>query len=129
MIAIRQKVLVIGLDLPDGGTGTKPMVQKFSKQMVHDDISNAHTAGYDCTVIDINPSDQEPAKQELQKKLQTQQWDLFVIGFGIRGNRAFTTLFEEIVNACVESSPGTRFGFAPTPDGVFRTIMRVLPPR
>ncbi|GIZ48049.1 hypothetical protein CKM354_001112400 [Cercospora kikuchii] len=129
MLASRQKVLVIGLILPDRDTGTVPAGGKFNKQMVHDDISNARTADYDCTVIDINPIDQDPAKQELQQKLQAQQWDLFVIGFGIRGNRAFTTLFEEIVNACVESSPGTRFGFAPTPDGVCRTILRVLPPQ
>lgn len=91
------------------------------------DIENARTAGYDCSQIDVDPDHPDAAVNEIKEKMQSRHWDLFVIGFGIRGNRDFTALFEQAVNACVELSPGTKFGFSPAPDAVFRTILRVLP--
>ena len=40
--------------------------------------------------------------------------------------KALTPLFEKVVNACVELSPKTKLGFAPAPNEMYNTILRVL---
>lgn len=167
MAPSRKCVLIAGLGrfvsaVPEAAAKFGP--QNINKQMVLDvcwlqccleqlmhsltwiqDIEKARIAGYDCASVDVDPDNPEESVRQIRERLQSQHWDLFIIGFGVRGNKVpsptsvmtltcpniscktFTALFEDAVNACVELSPTTKFGFSPAPDAVYQTILRVLP--
>ena len=50
-----------------------------------------------------------------------------MIGYGIRGPKEYTVLFESVVNAAREIAPGAKLMFSTAPDGVFETIRRAFP--
>ncbi|KAH6616468.1 hypothetical protein C7974DRAFT_416598 [Boeremia exigua] len=130
MADIRKRVLVAGLGrfvAAEYEAGSKLGVQKSNKQTMVEDIEKAKAAGYDCSGLDVNPDQAEATIQQIKEILQGQHYDLFVIGFGLRSNPTLTPLFEDVVNACVEVSPKTKFGFNPLPNELYSTILRLLP--
>lgn len=95
-------------------------------KLLEEALQKATEAGYYHLTIDVDPNNPKESLLALENELKSKDYDLFVIGFGIRGNRDFTAVFEEVVNLSVSVSPKTRFGFSPAPGAVFETIQRVL---
>ncbi|KAJ8111758.1 hypothetical protein OPT61_g5721 [Boeremia exigua] len=130
MAATRKSALVAGLGRyvsKEYEAGSKLGVQKTNRQMMLDDIEKAKAAGYDCSSLDVNPDEAEGTIREIKERLQNQHFDAFIVGLGLRSNPTLTPLFEDVVNACVEVSPKTKFGFNPLPNELYQTIVRVLP--
>ncbi|OAL54670.1 hypothetical protein IQ07DRAFT_583900 [Pyrenochaeta sp. DS3sAY3a] len=128
MAAIQKRVLVAGLGryvAADYEAGSKLGIQKSNRQMMIDDIEKAKVAGYECSSLDVNPDQREDTIRQIKEILQSQHHDLFIVGFGLRSNPNLSSLFEDVVNACVEVSPKTKFGFNPLPNELYETILRV----
>ncbi|KAH0286299.1 hypothetical protein M436DRAFT_58242 [Aureobasidium namibiae CBS 147.97] len=106
--------------------GPRLGIQKTNRQIVLDEIDKARAAGYECSSMDVNPEQPEESINQIKKMLTEQRQDLFIIGFGLRGNATLTALFEKAVNVCVALSPSTKLGFAPAPNEMYKTILRVL---
>ncbi|KAI5369152.1 hypothetical protein Slin14017_G000310 [Septoria linicola] len=100
--------------------------QKSSRQTIVDAMDAAKAAGYDCHGVDVNPKDPEDTLRRIKDELQKRHCDLFIIGFAVRGNPDYTSMFEQLVNTSVEVSPKTKFGFMPKPTELYPTILRIL---
>lgn len=129
MAATPKHVLIAGLGrfVPkEYEAGSKLGVEKSNKQMVLDEIDKARAAGYEISHTDVNPDQPEESVRQIKELLQRKHCDLFIVGFGLRSNPTLTPLFEDVVNASAEVSPKTKFGFAPAPNEMYQTILRVL---
>ena len=87
-------------------------------------VEKAREAGFDCTVFEMNPNDQVGTVQMLKRELEAHHWDGFSMGSGIRGNMAYSELFEVAVNASREISSGTKLLFPTGPDKIYEAISR-----
>lgn len=63
---------------------------------------------------------------KLRGKLEERKYEVVSFGFGVRGNRDITPLFEKMVNMTLEMQPGVKLAFAVLPSDVFDACMRVL---
>jgi hypothetical protein len=123
----RRSILVAALS----GT-TKPdpaLLERFGseegiKKAVFASIQQAKEAGFDVSNIALDPSDVDDSSKRLEEKLKSQQWDGLLIGFGIRGNKDYTELFEAAVNLAKDVSPGMRLLFGKAPDDLYATLQR-----
>ncbi|KAK4496725.1 hypothetical protein PRZ48_012708 [Zasmidium cellare] len=109
---------------PGSAFGTDFKVTQL--QMLEDDMEKARAFGYDTSALDLDPDDIEGSMKRLQAELKRQKCDVLLIGFGLRGNKDFTELFERAVNAGFEADPTIKFGFTRSPDDVLNTARRVL---
>ena len=87
-------------------------------------VEKAREAGFDCTVFEMNPNDQVGTVEMLKRELEGYQWDGFSIGSGIRGNMAYSELFEVAVNVSREISSETKLLFPTGPDKIYEAISR-----
>lgn len=62
----------------------------------------------------------------LTHMLKSKKYAAISIGFGVRGNKDLTPLFEKLVNACIEHQPEVKLGFALLPTAVVEACARVL---
>jgi hypothetical protein len=98
-----------------------------NRQLLLDNLSKARSHGFDPSPLEVNPNDAANSLEDLRELLQSKQWDGFIIGYGIRGKKEFTDLFEDLVNLSREVSPTTKLGFSVAPDAVFETMRRMFP--
>ncbi|KAH8747242.1 hypothetical protein F5883DRAFT_584518 [Diaporthe sp. PMI_573] len=129
MANTRKNVLIAGLGRfvsAEYEVGGKLGLEKSNKQIVLDEVEKARAAGYEVSHTDVNPDQPEESIRQIKEMLQRRHCDLFIIGFGLRSNPTLSPLFEDAVNICVELSPKTKFGFAPAPNEMYQTILRVL---
>ncbi|EMC97182.1 hypothetical protein BAUCODRAFT_32921 [Baudoinia panamericana UAMH 10762] len=97
------------------------------KQMVAASVKQANDAGFDISNIALNPKDLQDSIERLAATLKDKQWDGFLIGFGIRGGKEHTPLFEAAVNTAQEVAPRTRMLFGNAPDDLYNTLQRNFP--
>ena len=88
------------------------------------ELKRAHEAGYETSLLELNPDDVTGSLAALQEALRSKEYDAFLIGFGVRGKKEYTPLFEGVVNASREISPRMKLLFSTSPDAVFETILR-----
>jgi hypothetical protein len=125
-------ILVAGLGrflasaAPEGAPGVTGTAQA-NRQAVNDNLEKARQNGFDPTDIEVNPDEAANSLNSLRALLQSKHFDGFIIGFGIRGNKKFTDLFESLVNTSREVSPTTRLGFSIAPGAVYETMVRMFP--
>ena len=118
----RKTILIAGL----GRYGPSASASA-NKEKVQADIAKAREHGFECSDIECNPEDLSGTLEALKEKLRSQHWDGFNIGYGVRGLKQYTELFEGAINAAREITPGTKFMFSTSPDGVFEAIQRAFP--
>ncbi|GIZ48993.1 hypothetical protein CKM354_001203400 [Cercospora kikuchii] len=124
----RKNVLVAGMGhfvSADWEQQGKNGQQNTNRQTVVDEMERAKAEGYNCSLVDVNPEDPEDTLRRIKEVLQKRHCDIFMIGFAVRGNPKFTSMFEQLVNTSVELSPKTKFGFFPKPDEVYSTLVRI----
>lgn len=97
------------------------------KQMVAAAHQSVYEAGFDSEMIDLNPQEHDDSLKLLTEKLQSRRHDAMLVGYGIRGNRELTPLFEGIVQTWHQVSPETKIMFGNTPADVMTTIKRNYP--
>ena len=78
-------------------------------------------------MISLNPEDLIGTLDMVKQKLCSKPWDLFVIGYGVRGTKSYTPLFEGVANASREITPSMKLAFSTAPDDVYDSIMRIFP--
>lgn len=124
MSIARKSILVAGLGrfVPAGQFPSGQNVQR-----AEEDMKRASERGFDCTEIHLNPKDLTNTLDMVKETLRSKHWDGFVIGYGVRGMKEYTELFEGAVNASREITPGTKFMFSTAPDGIVEAIERVFP--
>ncbi|CAK4030976.1 Hypothetical predicted protein [Lecanosticta acicola] len=130
MASSRRNILISGMGRfisADAEAFQKFGPSHLNQQQLNADIAQATEAGYDCDTEDINPNDAQDSLKRVRDRLKSKRYDAYIIGYGIRGKKDHTALYERVVNLAVEVSPTTRFGFSTAPDTVFETIKRVLP--
>ncbi|PIA95822.1 hypothetical protein CB0940_10758 [Cercospora beticola] len=102
-----------------------PRLHPAQRSDVSQEMERAKAEGYDYSLVDVNPEDPEDTLRRIKEVLQKRHCDIFMIGFAVRGNPKFTSMFEQLVNTSVEVSPKTKFGFFPKPDEVYSTLVRI----
>lgn len=84
-------------------------------------------AGFDAVPCQIG-NDPDEAESQVRKALADGPFGLVMIGAGLRANIDYTLLFERILNAVVESSPGIRFCFNTSPETTVDALRRWVRP-
>ncbi|KAK4890289.1 hypothetical protein LTR27_011050 [Elasticomyces elasticus] len=94
------------------------------KNMIMASIRQANEAGFDVDNIAFNPKEPKDSIRRLEDKLRSQHWAGFLIGWGVRGNKEYTPLFETAVNTARRMDPQTMLLFGNAPDDLFNTLQR-----
>ncbi|KAK3067985.1 hypothetical protein LTR53_014794 [Teratosphaeriaceae sp. CCFEE 6253] len=93
------------------------------KKMIMASVRQANEAGFDVDNIAFSKEPEDSIKR-LEGKLRSQQWDGFLIGWGVRGNKDSTALFEAAVNTARKVAPQTTLLFGNAPDDLSNTLQR-----
>ncbi|KAK5072948.1 hypothetical protein LTS08_007070 [Lithohypha guttulata] len=112
-------LLVMGLPPNPNNQIDKPLEQARTE---------AESKGYNLTICTLDPINwpEEQTLSVLGKELDTRKYTVISIGFGVRGNRGATPMFEKMVNLCVEKQPGAKFGFAVHPTDIVSACERAM---
>lgn len=89
----------------------------------------ARDAGFEVQTCFPDPQDTSQAVVDALKAAikSRPQWDGAMIGFGVRGDPALTTLFELAVNTCLEEmKPTPKFAFNVSPSSTVEALLRVF---
>jgi hypothetical protein len=123
----RKSILVVGLgrNMPESFNTTDDEIRK----LVEADAERAKSLGFDCEPLYLSADGADDAIRSLKQALQRQHWDGLSIGFGVRGRKEYTKMFEDLVNAAVEvkGGAGMKFLFSTEPDGIVNAIRRTFP--
>ena len=123
MAASRKSILIVAL----GRNNPLPAAfgdPKTIQAQVAASTAEAEQAGYDITNFAVDLQDLNGTLKTIRQKLNGQHWDGMLIGFGVRGDKNHTVLFESVVNASREVSPGTKLLFSPGPYDLMTTLER-----
>lgn len=107
-----------------------PILNKFDPKgdVLEKQKAQAEAQGFDLTIWLVDAVNEPPEKvlADFKQKLEEKQYAAVSIGFGVRGNRDITPVFEKMVNLCIEMQPGVKMAFANLPDDVVDACQRVL---
>ncbi|KAF2485627.1 hypothetical protein BDY17DRAFT_293984 [Neohortaea acidophila] len=104
-----------------------PGAGERARELLATSVEKAKNAGFDVVTIDINPN--EPG-ESLDRFLSTLRSGDFVgvnIGYGVRGHKEHTELFEKLLNHAWACKPGIKIMFSNGPDEVITAIKRSFP--
>ncbi|KAK5119559.1 hypothetical protein LTR85_007387 [Meristemomyces frigidus] len=104
---------------PDAGAKTK--------EMLATSISKARAAGFEVIGVDMNPKDPEDSLKRFTEQLQSRDFVGVNVGYGVRGHKENTELFEKLLNKAWEVRPGIKIMFSNGPDEVITAIQRSFP--
>ncbi|KAK5093429.1 hypothetical protein LTR70_004790 [Exophiala xenobiotica] len=95
--------------------------------MISNEISKATAANYHLDVFEVDLSlPHDEIISGLTQHLKSKAYAAISIGFGVRGNKDLTPLFEILVNTCIEYQPKAKLGFALWPTQMVEACERVL---
>ncbi|KAK5170156.1 uncharacterized protein LTR77_004741 [Saxophila tyrrhenica] len=101
--------------------------QSKVKAMLAESIQKANDAGFDVIAVDANPQDPEDTMKRFTEALKSHEAVGFNVGFGLRGHKEHTELFEKLVNNAVQARPGIKIMFSNGPGEVITAIRRNFP--
>lgn len=92
-------------------------------------LKEAPDAGFDITHLHVNPGDPEGSVEVVREALKSNDYDAFMIGYGLRGMKENTVVFEDVVNCAIEMKGGKVGGmkllFATAADGMLEALKRL----
>lgn len=92
-----------------------------------EETAKCNKAGFDVEVLIFDAQGpHEVSLSIIRKSLGARKWDGVVIGFGVRGDRALTVLFEDTINVCVGEFGITQFGFNSSPGDTAEAVVRAF---
>lgn len=86
-------ILVVGL-----GRFGPPNTVNDARAKVQSQLQKAREAGYDTTELQLDPENKAESLEAVREALKLKSFDAMVIGYGLRGFKENTVLFEEVVN-------------------------------
>lgn len=127
----KKRILGIGILKEPSGNDPSYSPERV-KQEVQDELTKLREAGFEVTLYFADSKSIESAMPEVKRHLDSGPWDGVSIGYGLRGDTAYTPLFEEIVNAVVtetgredgENVP--KFMFTSSTGDIYDAAIRVL---
>ncbi|KAF2763364.1 hypothetical protein EJ05DRAFT_506967 [Pseudovirgaria hyperparasitica] len=123
-----KSILVVGLSFgpPANAPENSPVPGPDAKlkEAVAASMKAVREAGYDITVVQIDPSNATADIDGVKEKLKAEEFDMCMIGFGLRSIPAYTGIFEDLVNASREIRPGLRLGFNTGPTDMVESLKR-----
>ncbi|KAI7090653.1 Palmitoyltransferase akr1, ankyrin repeat-containing protein akr1 [Hortaea werneckii] len=94
------------------------------RELLQNSIVQARAAGFEIIPCDINPQDPEESFQrfaaELHRPREERQWVGVNFGFGVRGHKENTEVFERMLNEVVQSGMGVKVMFSNGPDDLIK---------
>ncbi|KAK0991793.1 hypothetical protein LTR54_011714 [Friedmanniomyces endolithicus] len=104
-----------------------PQASEKTRELLALSIAQARDAGFEVIGEDMNPGDPDDTIKRFSAQLESRQWVAVNVGYGIRGNKDHTVLFERILEACRTTRPEAKIIFSNGPDEVFTAIKRNFP--
>lgn len=104
-----------------------PDAQAKVKALLASSIEKANQAGFDVVAVDANPQDPEDTLKRFSEALQSREAVGVNIGYGLRGHKEHTELFEKMINTACELRPGIKIMFSNGPGEVITAIKRSFP--
>jgi len=130
MASSRKTILIAGLGTKVSDTVKEEMDIDPSETLtlVSAEVDKARTSGFDCSVFIVEPWDPVGTLDKFRAELAKQCWDGVSVGYAVRAVKENTELFEGIVNAVLEATPGgggTRMVFPEGREDIWRALKRV----
>lgn len=125
--APRRKILGIGI-LKESSSQDPSYSPERVKQEVDQELARLREAGFEFTLYFADSKDTGAALPAVRELLRGSTWDGVSIGFGLRGDIEYTTLFEDIVNAVVAEvqGPVPKLMFTSSTTDIYDAAIRVL---
>lgn len=122
MASENKVVLAIGV------RGLKGWTPEEGKKLVELENEKAAQAGFDLEWYSINlEASEAQTLDEVKQVLQKRKWEGVGFGFGIRGDRDRTPLFEKVINMAIEQvHPSPKIAFPVLPDKIVEAFERVF---
>lgn len=116
MASTKPCILGIGLTLTPG------------TDVFHIEAEKAASQGFELATYeaDVKALSEDEILKRLSEKLKEREYAAVTIGFGVRGKKELTGLFEKMVNLCIVEGKGAKLGFAITPNDIVDAAGRVL---
>lgn len=120
-----KRILVIGLagHSPGSAMSRTPKPKGQFRKMLQKTVADARDAGMELDVMQVKVSAFPSGLKDIKERLSSKPYGV-VIGNGIRGTAEYTVFFEDVVNACCEITPETKFGFNTSPDDILECCLR-----
>ena len=96
------------------------IIQKFKAEM-----EKVHESGFTTSELQLDPEDIAGSVEMIRTSLEEDDFAALVIGYGLRGMKELTVLFEGIVNCARETRPEMKLLFTTRPDGVMEALERL----
>lgn len=123
----QQRILVIGQD-PETVDFSTPALSSFNADMIKAGIEEAKAsmarAGYDFDFLLTDAG--ETAADVVATRLEDDDYDVIIIGAGIRMQPPQTGLFEDVINTVIEMNPSALIGFNSTPQDTAEAVRRLI---
>ena len=104
-----------------------PNAGETARTLLAQSISAAREAGFEVIGEDVNPNDPEDTARRFVERLRERDWAAVNVGYGVRGHKEHTELFEKLLNAAREIRPQAKIIFSNGPDEVITAIRRNFP--
>lgn len=105
-----------------------PDAGNTAKKLFESSVTQARAAGFEIISVDINPQDPEESLKRFTDELRSRsEWSGVNVGYGVRGHKEHTALFEKLLNVAWEVRPGVKVMFSNGPDEVVLAIKRNYP--
>ncbi|KAK0268172.1 hypothetical protein LTR91_015388 [Friedmanniomyces endolithicus] len=104
-----------------------PQASEKTRELLALSIAQARDAGFEIIGEDVDPNEPDDTIKRFSTRLESRQWVAVNVGFGIRGNKDHTLMFERILEACRTIRPEAKIIFSNGPDEVFTAIKRNFP--
>lgn len=122
-----QRILVIGQD-PDTVDFSAPALSAFNAEMIKAGIEEGKAlmaeAGYDADHLLTDAG--ETASDVIAARLEDEDYDVIIIGAGIRIQPVQTGLFEDVINTIIEINPSALIGFNSSPQDSVEAVRRLI---
>lgn len=124
----KKSVLIIGQDpaLIDFGAPDAPKNMSAEKVMagLHDSLARLHAAGHDAEMLLTR--DAASVEAQVSQALQGKNYDVIVIGAGLRTLPPMAAQFERLINVLRNIAPRSALAFNSRPDDSYEAALRWL---
>ncbi|KAK3679591.1 hypothetical protein LTR37_021388 [Vermiconidia calcicola] len=104
-----------------------PNAGQKAQELLAISTERANKAGFELVRCDANPQDPDDTMKRFVETLRSREFVGLNIGFGLRGHKENTGLFEKMLNTAWALSPGIKVMFSNGPQEVITAIQRQFP--
>ena len=109
---------------PSGQARFGPGAGDKALSLLAESIAKCKDAGFEILAEDMNPLDPDDSLARFETRLRERDWVAVNIGYGVRGLKENTVLFERLLECVRRVKPEARVIFSNGPDEVFEAVRR-----